>query len=335
MNDPLTFAALCQAEKHLSNARQYAGGMDHRAQAKSFVELARIIAGAKSADEVPGFLRHSKNELVAKAAAHTTLNEIWADPEAQLLAASFIGSVAEPDLLSAIGKYARVVSPGFGRALIATGATGDTKAEGAPRVVKNLDLNVGLHDGMHQSSATIVVSQELLRATGEAGRSMFEQELVKALIRACNDAVIASLTDTSTITATAGADPLASLRAGIRAAGASSGYVIAMDAGDCGWLATHEANRGGMGVRGGTFVPGVEVVAIDDLSAMYVLPASRLAVFTGGIEMHPAGHASVNMADSPTSPSQLVSLWQANCVGLMVSRFWRLDGDDNGIVTVA
>lgn len=333
MNDPLTFAAICQAEKHLSNARLYAGGNDHTQMAKAFVEISRTLAGARDENAAIAHLAASKSELVAKTAAHLTLDSVWSSPEAQLMAASYIASVGESDILTAISKFSGTIPP-VGHVLVAGGATGTSPADGAITAIKRLDLNVGLFDDMKKSAALIVVSQELLRATGEAGRAMFEAELIKALIRACNSAVINSLIDTSTVQAAAGADPLASLRAGLQAAGPSDGYVVALSAADCAWLATHEANKGGSGVRGGTFAPGVELVAIDDLATMYVLPASRFATFAGRVELHPANAASVNMADSPTSPSQLVSLWQTNCAGLMVTRYWRVDGDADALVMV-
>lgn len=327
--DPLTYAALCQAEKHLQNARQYAGATDYRAKAKEFTELAKCIARARSEENAMNFL-HAQQ----KAVGHVTLDSIWLDNDIQQMAKSFIASTAEPDLLIAIAKYGRPIPRFAGRVLIASGATGDSTAEGFPTLIKNLDLNVGVNTDFVKSLAAVVVSQELLSVGGDAGQKLFEGELAKAVIRAANSAVIASLTDSNTISASAGTDPLASLRAGIRAAGASDGYVVSMPAGDVAWLATHEANRGGMGVRGGTFVPGVEVVALDDATQTVVIPASKLAFIDGGIELRPTDAASVNMADSPTSPSQLVSLWQTNCVGLLVARYWRLDGDTSGIVVV-
>lgn len=332
--DELATVQILRAQNALNMARESIGATSTASKAKAFSEIARITAGCRNAHEVPGFLRHSQNELVQKAGAHTQLSDVWADPEGQAMAQGFIASVDEPDLLSAIAKFSRVIPHGASRVLIASGATGDLVTEGFPKLVRHLDLSVGTHDGMSKCIAAVVVSQELLRATGEAGQSLFEQELSKAVIRACNPAVTASLVDSATTSVSAGSDPLASLRAGIRAAGPSTGFVIAAPAGDVAWLATHEANRGGMGVRGGAFVPGIELVAMDDLNAMVIIPASRLAVFTGPVVMHPAGHADVNMADSPDAPSEVVGLWQTSSAGLLVERSWRIDGDASGIVIV-
>jgi len=327
--DPLSYAAICRAENALVMARQYMGATDYHAQAKEFTELAKCIARARSEENAMNFL-HAQQ----KAVAHVTLDSVWQDGDIQEMAQSFIASTAEPDLLTAIAKYGRPIPRFAGRVLVASGATGDSTAEVFPTLIKNMDFNVGANTDFVKSLAAVVVSQELLSVGGDAGQKLFEGELAKAVVRACNAAVVASLIDSNTTAAAAGVDPLASLRAGIRAAGASNGYVIAAPAGDVAWLATHEANRGGMGVRGGTFAPGVEVVALEDATTMTVIPASKLALIDGGVEMRPTDAASVNMADSPTSPSQLVSLWQTNCVGLLVARYWRIDGDTSGIVVV-
>lgn len=329
MNDPLSYAAICRAENALVMARQYMGATDYHAQAKEFTELAKCIARARSEENAMNFL-HAQQ----KAVAHMTLDEVFADQDFQQKVQSYIASTGEPDILTVIARYGRPIPRFSGRVLIATGATGDSTAEGFPTLIKNLDLNVGVNTDFVKSLAAVVVSQELLSVGGDAGQKLFEAELTRAVIRAANSAVIASLTDSNTITASAGANPLASLRAGIAAAGPSDAYVVAMPAQDVAELSTYAENRGGMGVRGGTFVPGVEVVALDDATQTVVIPASKLAFIDGGLELRPTDAASVNMADSPTSPSQLVSLWQTNCVGLLVARYWRLDGDTSGIVVV-
>lgn len=329
MKDPLSFAAICRAENALVMARQYMGATDYHAQAKEFTELAKCIARARSEENAMNFL-HAQQ----KAVAHMTLDEVFADQDFQQMAKSFIASTGEPDILTAIAKYARAIPKFAGRVLVASGATGSSAAEGFPTLIKNLDMTVGANTDFLKSLAAAIFASELLTAAGDAGQKLFEAEVMKAVIRACNAAVIASLTDSNTIAAAAGTDPLASLRAGIRAAGASDGYVVGVPAGDCAWLSTCNENKGGAGVRGGTFSTGIELVALDDATTMTVIPASKLALIDGGVEMRPTDAASVNMADSPTSPSQLVSLWQTNCVGLLVARYWRIDGDTSGVVVV-
>lgn len=306
---------------------------DHAA--KAFVDAALSISRALNPEVALGSLQRSQSDLLTKAAAHSTLDAVWQGSDMRELAAAYIASVGEPDLISAISKYARNIPRGvMGRVLIATGATGNIVSEGFPKLIKRLDLTNGPDLPFAKSVAAVVVSQELLAATGDAGRRLFEDELAKAVVRAANAAVLTLLIDSGTTTVAPGADPLASLRAGLVAAGPSSGYVVTAPAGQVAWLATSDSNRGGMGVRGGTFVPGVDVVALDDATTMTVIPADRLAIWDGGLELRPAGHASVDMSDSPTATGSKVSLWQTNSMGLLVERFWRIEGDTSGVVVV-
>lgn len=333
--DPLAFAAICRAENAATNARQYLGGKSPAAIRKTFVEIAATIAKASNKNSALNFLQHSEMETVAKAAtAHTTLSEMWQAPEVQELFAGFIASVPEPDLLAAIAKYATELPKVMGRVLIASGASGNVVAEGFPKLVKNIDLSLGGETEFFKSCAAVVVSSELLGVADDAGRRAFETELTNAVVRACNAAALATLVDSGTTQVSAGTDPLASLRTGIRAAGPSAGYVVTAPAADVAELALSEANRGGMAIRGGTFIPGVEIIAQDDASVMTVIPASRLQYWNGGFELRPTGHATVDMSDTPEAAGEKVSLWQTNCFGLLVERYWRISGDTSGVVVV-
>jgi hypothetical protein len=327
--------AVMRAGDALSMAREYLSDGSPSQRAKAFVEAARLIALERHPENIVPALQRSTNEALTKAvAAHVTLDTVWQDADAQALARSFIASVGEPDVLTAIARYASVLTKASSRVLIATGFAGDTLAEGFPKAVRRLDLNLGPDTNYTKSLALVVCSNELLSKTDDAGLKLFETELAKAVVRAANAAVIAALVDSSTTSAAAGADPLASLRAGLMAAGPSSGYVVAAPAGWVAWLSTHEANRGGMGVRGGTFSPGVEIIAIDDATTMHVIPAERLSYWDGGLELRATTAATVDMADTPATPGEKVSLWQTNSSGLLVERFWRIEGDTSGVVVV-
>ncbi len=330
MDDLLTLSAVMRARSALDVAAQTALGTSSAKKAAAFTEMAVAIAKATDQQTAVAALQRMSSLHIQKAAAHSTLAEVWGDSDAQALARNFIASTAEPDLLGAISKYARVIDRAAGRVLIASGATGDTTTEGFPKLIRRLDLSVGADLAFTKSTAAVVVSAELLSATGDAGRKLFEGELARAVVRATNTAVVASLLDSNTTQIAAGADPLASLRAGLAAAGPADGFVVAAPPGQVAWLATSEANRGA-GIRGGTFVPGVELVAVDDLTTMVVIPASRLAYWDGGIELRPAGHATVDMSDAPGTTGEKVSLWQTNAVGLLCERFWRLAGDTTAV----
>ncbi|RZL68766.1 MAG: hypothetical protein EOP77_00130 [Variovorax sp.] len=331
MND-LDVALLKRAEAAVGMLTANIPRTDHAA--KAFVDAALSIARASNPEVALGALQRSPSELLTKAAAHSSLDEVWQGSDMRGLALAYIQSVSEPDLLSAIARYARVIPRAANHVLIATGAVGNVIAEGFPKLIKRLDLTLGGDLPFAKSVAAVVVTQELLSATGDAGRRLFETELAKAVVRAANGAVIETLVDSNTTPVAAGADPLASLRAGLMAAGPSSGFVVTAPAGQVAWLATSDSNRGGMSIRGGTFVPGVEIVALDNATTMTVIPADRLAIWDGGMELRPAGHASVDMSDSPTATGSKVSLWQVNAVGLLVERLWRIEGDTTGIVIV-
>src|SRR5690606_4323305 len=91
-------------------------------------------------------------------------------------------------------------------------------------------------------------------------------------------------------------------------------------------LALRVENRAGMGVLGGTFVPGVEVVAIDSMTGLAVIPASRYAAYDAGIELRSADHSSVDMREDLASPAELTSLWQTDSSGLILERQWMVAG---------
>ena len=184
-----------------------------------------------------------------------------------------------------------------------------------------------------KSVATVVLSRELLAIGGDAVRKLFETELAAAVTRCANEAILDVLTDSSATFVSGTGDPLQNLRTALRAAPASDSFVVAMPSGQVADLATRVENRGGMSVRGGTFAPGIEVVAIADLNDMVCIPASRCALWLGGVEMRSAEHATVDLRDTPTDPATPTSLWQTGSVGLLIERQWHIAQVD-GVVIV-
>jgi len=320
--DPLQQASLARAKAALDVLSSSAGAAD-RARAHAFIELG-FTTLVTPPHELPGALSQHANELVRKAAAHAT-DDGWSTGDAEALAASYVASIAELSLLDQIKRYAAVLPVGQRRALVASGSTASTVTEGELKVVRRLEQNFSDVEPA-KAAAIIVLTHELVNAVGGAGMRLFERELAASISAATNRAVLDMLVDSNTIEVDATGDPLGDLRAGLQAAGPSMGYVVAAPAGDVADLATRVENRGGMGVRGGTFTPGIEVVAVDDLAGIHVIPASRLALFDAGLELRSARHASVNMADSPTGPSTVVSLWQSGSLGILAERAFHLAG---------
>ncbi|KAF1721962.1 hypothetical protein CSC75_04375 [Pseudoxanthomonas wuyuanensis] len=315
----MSFAAVSRARTALDVA---VAGASLAAKAKAFTEIGWAMLGASNGPVNQILLSHP-NDLVQKAVAASTIGGVWVGEDARALAAAYLASVAEESLLDQLARYARMLPINLTRTLVASGFTANVVTEGNVKVVRNLTLSVD-EDVATKTAAIIVMTKELVNSSGPQGRALFENELRSSVTRATNQAVLTMLTTSSTETVAGTGDPLEDLRAGLAAAGPSSGYVVAAPGPAVIDLATRVENRGGMGVRGGSFIPGVEIVAMDDIEDIHVMPASRMAAWDGGLELRSAEHASVNMADSPTSPSEVVSLWQTNSLGLIAERSFHL-----------
>lgn len=326
-------ASIQRAQAALNIATQQAGA---EAKRRAFVKMGLALLQASNGTDAAVCLRllSADDKLIEKSISHDLADPVWGEGGAGQLAAAYVASVAEHSLLDSIKKFARVLpTASTGRVLIASGAVGDLVTEGDPVPVRNLSLNA---DGLEstRSAALVVLSQELVRQGGDAAVALFEAELAAAVGRASNGAVLDQLIGSSTETVQGSGDPLGDLRAGLKAAGPSHGFVIAAPAGAVADLATRAENRGGMSVRGGTFVPGVEVVAVDDLDYTAVIPGSRMALWDGGLRLRAAEHATIAMMDSSGAPAEMVSLWQEGLFGLAIERSWHLGGDVSGVVIV-
>lgn len=315
--DPMQFAAVSRAHNALDVA---ISNLATRKKAQGFVELAYTMLRAERPEQGLALLKRHPNELVQKAVAHAIGDDIWDSPDAAALVASYIASIAEGSLLEQIGRYARVVPPQLRAGLVGSGFSANVVAEGFPKVVRNLALDLADIE-LTKAAAIIVLTRDL----AVVAQHLFERELREAVNRGVNAAVLSQITDTNNIVVSGTGDALADLRAGLQAAAPSNGYVVAASTAVAIDLSTRAENRGGMGVRGGTFVPGVEVVAVDNIAGLRIIPASRLAVLDGGMQVRSTGHASVDMRDNPESPAQLVSLWQTNSVGLLAERIFHLE----------
>lgn len=322
MHDPIHAARLSLARNSID---ALIGNQAEKAAA--FTDLAWALLRAKQPGSSMKALRECGNPIVEKAAAHALADDVWENGGADL-AASYLASIAEFSIIDSVKKFARVLPTNSRSVMIAADAVGDVVAEGHPKPVKRLSLSLGDVEPT-KAVGMVVMTEELATAAGPEGRRLFEAELAAAVARASNASVLSALADSDTITVPGTGDPLADLRAGLQAAGPSDGYVVAAPTGAVADLATRVENRGGMGVRGGTFVPGVEIVAVDGADAITVIPASRVALWDGGLRVSSAEHASVDMRDTPESPAELVSLWQTNSVGLLLERQWHLAQADS------
>lgn len=333
--DSLSKAYLARAQSALALMQ----GEDSRTPvergADAFVEIAMQMAKHQRQPETAlTVLRASHNDLVQKAMAEVLdIDDVFAGPQAQVLAANYVQSVGQFSLLDQLLRYATVIPGNLRQVMFGSSSVGNTVVEGGPKVTLNLSLNLGDTVPI-KSVAMVVASNELMRFTGEASRRMFAQELEKAVIRAANSAVLAAFVDSGSSVVAAGANPLASMRAGLRAATGSAGYVVAMNESDAAELSTYVENKGGMSPRGGEFSPGVHVVAVDGMSGMQIFPASRFAMWDGGLRLTSSGEAAVDMRASPSDPFELTSLYQTNSTAVMAERLWNIVGSLEGVVSV-
>lgn len=303
--------------------------------AAAFIEIAKTVAQYQRQPETAlVVLKASHSELVQKAMAEVLdVNDVFAGPAAQVLAQHYVASVAQFSLLDQLLRYATVIPGNMRQVMFGSGSVGNTVVEGGPKVTLNLSLNLGDTIPI-KSVALVVMSNELARFAGEAGRRMFAQELERAVVRAANAAVMAAFVDSGSSVVAAGANPLESMRAGLQAATGSQGYVVAMNESDAAYLATVVENKGGMGPRGGEFAPGINVVAVDGMSGMLVFPASRFAMWDGGLRITSSGEASVDMRASPADPYEQTSLYQTNSTAVLAERLWQVVGSTDGVVSV-
>lgn len=300
-------------------------------RAKAFIGIAQEMLIAKGLQEARPRLERHSNPLVTKAAANITLDAEWIGANIAELAQAYLAEIAPGSLLDAIARHARAM-PKDRRILMASGFTADIVNEGAPAVVKHLDLHTAQGDDVKKAAAIIVLSQELARLAGDAGQALFANELGNAINRGTNAAVRNELIDTSAINVASTTDPVADLRTALLAAPASTGYVVSAAPGVAAALALSPENKGGMGIRGGTMVQGIDVVAVEGETYMTIIPAGGIAMTDYGLELRSSGEASVDMRDTPSSPATLTSLFQTNSVGIIAVRGFEFFRRDHAVI---
>lgn len=331
--DDLSLAYVARAQSALNLLAGNSTAGPSKAKAAAFIEIAKTMIAHRQKSTALNVLRNSHTELVKKAVAEVIdANGVFAGELAQLLAASYIQSIAQFSLLDQLMRFGRTIPAALRHVLIASDSVGNSVAEGSPKPVINLGLSLGDVQPI-KSTAMVVLSDELARFTGPEGAALFERELRQAVLRAVNAGVLDAFSDSGSSTVTAGSDALASLRAGLAAAGGSEGYVVAMGQADATFLATHEANRG-MGPRGGEFAPGVNIVTVDGLIGMRVFPASQFAIWDNGLQIKSSDAAAIDMRASPSAPYEMTSMWQTNSTAILAERSWNIVAPADSVIFV-
>lgn len=257
----------------------------------------------------------------SKAAVGGETLDAWQSSDGKVLADAFFGSLANVSLIdAALAAGAKRIPENLHVGLFASGASASTTPEAAPTAVTRLTTDVRSLTAT-RADALIITSKELAQSENGAATSLIANELRTRVTAASNIALLSMLTSTS---ATAGTDAIANLKAGLAAADDSRAYVVGATPADTRALALNAEGR--MGIFGGEYVPGVHVVAVDDIAHMTVIPVDSLAVVDYGAAVEMAGEADVQMSDSPSGAAASVSLWQTNSVGVLVHRLFAARG---------
>lgn len=302
-----------------------------RKQKAAFLQVARSMAlqtkqgMTRQAFEV---FSDSDNPLLKKAAvsAMSYNEEPFETETVRGLMNSYIESIAQLSALDAIKQYAMPIPAGSRHVMTGSGFVGDATVEGALKVVRKPSFGLG-DVTPAKTIALIVLTKEFMLAGGDAALAVLDSEMAKSITAAINSAIFDRFNDSNALSLPTTGDPLEDMRLGMRSAGPSAGYVAVVPPGVTADLALRQEAGPTFTVSGGEFRPGLHIVTADNATGVMVVPASRLGVYDGGLELRPSGEASVEMSDSPTGDGTLVSLWQSGSVGLLAERQWHIGGD--------
>ncbi len=256
-----------------------------------------------------------------------TLADGWLSNDGRIISEAFFGTLAQVSLLdAALAAGAKRIPEAVKVGLFASGAAVATTTEGAPTAVTRLTPDIRTMTPV-RADAIIVTSRELAQSEDGAATQLIGREISAQVVAASNLALLAQLTAGS---ASAGADAVASLKAGLAAADDSRAYIVAAKGEDVRALAM--ASENGMGVGGGEYIPGVHVVRAN-VQHMTVVPVDTLAVVNHGAAVEPSTEADVQMSSAPSVDSDgvaveanVVSLFQTGSVGILVHRMFAARG---------
>ncbi len=302
-----------------------------RKQKTAALEIARSMAlqqkqgMVRQAFEV---FRDHPNDLLQKAAvsALSYHQEPFAAETVRGLMASYVESIAQLSALDALKIYATPIPAGSRNVLTASGFVADAVAESALKVVRRPSFGLGDIEP-HKTVALIVLTREFMLAGGDEALAVLDNEMAKSITAAINGAIFDRFNDSNALILPTSGDLLEDMRLGMRSAGPSQGYVALVPPGVAADLVLRAEAGPNFTVSGGEFRPGLHIVSADSATGIMVIPASRCAVFDGGLELRPSGEAAIEMSDTPTGDGTLVSLWQTGSVGLLAERSWHIGGD--------
>ncbi|WP_417329039.1 hypothetical protein [Halomonas cupida] len=273
-------------------------------------------------DEIRSFPRGMAELAMIQRGVATSLSDLGAE-QAQLVD-GFLGSLAFESALDQLVPLGALPLPRtFGKIEVSGGFSSNVVAEGAPKLLAQLDLN--MQDlSIIKTVGMLAMTREVLIAGGPQVQQIFEHELRSAAARGSNAALFAQLAEGATPVASTG-DAVGDLAAGLAAAAPSRGYLVMTDQATTNALALSDST-GQLGVTGGLFRPGVGIAPVEDAVGMLVVPTSGIAVWNPGLVIRESDEASVEMIDEPSnstvppSAATLVSMFQSNSRLLLAER---------------
>lgn len=302
-----------------------------RKQKAAFLEIARSMALQQHAGQqrkaFEAFRDHP-NDLLQKAAVSATSynQEPFEGETVRGLMAGYVESIAQLSALDAIKQYALPIPAGSRHVMIGSGFVADATVESALKVVRKPSLTLG-DISPHKTVALVILTREFALAGGDEALAVLDSEMAKALVAAINSAIYDRFNDSNALILPTTGDVLEDLRIAVRSAGPSQGYVAVVPPGVTADLALRPEAGPSFTMTGGEFRPGLHVATADSAEGIMAIPASRLGVFDGGLELRPSGEAAIEMSDTPDGNGTLVSLWQTGSVGLLAERQWHVGGD--------
>jgi HK97 family phage major capsid protein/HK97 family phage prohead protease len=288
--------------------------------------------------------------LKAASAAGTTLDSTWAGPLAvmQPSTAEFLELLRPATLIGKINNFRRVpfnVSVPSQTA----GGTYQWVGQGSPKPVGTLAFSA-VTLAIAKAAGIIVLTEELVKISNPSAEETVRQDMTAGMatyldtqfidpsVAAVSNVSPGSVTNGTTPVTTAGTSPdnartdLKALVAAFVAANLSTANaVFVMSEANAFALGSSLNALGqplfpGMGATGGSIF-GIPVVTSQSAGTTVALIDARgiLMADDGGLTIDVSREASVQMDSAPTDPpvaaTVLVSLWQANLVGLKCERF--------------
>lgn len=307
---------------------------------------AMVYARERWGDQAPDV------ELLLKAAvaAGTTLDATWAGPlaVAQPLVNEFLEMLRPATLIGKINNFRRVP---FNVSVPSqtSGGTYQWVGQGSPKPVGALAF-AAVTLGIAKAAGIIVLTEELVKISSPSAEETVRQDMTAGMatyldtqfidpsVAAVSNVSPGSVTNGTSAITTAGTSPdnartdLKALVAAFVAANLSTANaVFVMSEANAFALGSSLNALGqplfpGMGAQGGSIF-GIPVITSQSAGTTVALIDARgiLMADDGGLTIDVSREASVQMDSAPTDPpvatTVLVSLWQANLVGLKAERY--------------